>query len=649
MTRAEAPEGQNTGRYRTLRGPLHVLVQILKVGLPVYGVLYVLQVFTVLDVFIYSGTHNAIFLAVILTLVFLLVPASNKAPRDRVPWYDWLLIVISLAGCLYLAVNYERILMYGGADITVVEVILGLATVGVLVEAARRTTGWAMVLVALFFLVHGKFAYLFPGPLHAHEFSWQRLTNYIYLSDQGVFGSVLGIAATTIMVFVLFGGFLSATGGAKFFLDFALALMGHVRGGAAKVAIVGSALLGTITGSPVANVGIMGSITIPLMKSIGYRPEFAGAVEAVASTGGSVMPPVMGAVAFIMADLGGFGYAKVVLVAIIPAILYYLALYFQVDFEAAKYHLVGLPRKELPSLSHTLRQGWLNLVPLVVLVVLLVGLKYEPIRAVIYSLAVLIGLSMIKKETRLTWSRLLEALESTSIGLLDVGALTALAGVIIGSITLTGLGLNISRILIELSGGSLVMLTIITAVACYILGMGVSSVVSYILLATLVAPAMVQSGVPAIVAHFFIFYMGLSTFITPPYAIAAFVASGIAGASAWKVGFNAMRLGIVTYLVPVITIFNPALLLVGTPGEIVLATTTALVSVVFLAAGIEGYLFRRANIFQRIMFIAGGLLLFIPGAATDIPGLVILALSLLWHWRLRDDDSPGALPKTDSV
>lgn len=453
--------------------------------------------------------------------------------------------------------------------------------------------------------------------------------NYVYLSDQGIFGTVLNMASTIILGFLVFGSFLSISGGARFFLDLASALMGHVRGGAAKVAVIASALVGTMTGSPAANVLITGTVTIPLMKSIGYKPSFAGAVEVVASSGGSIMPPVMGIVAFVMADLSGFGYAKIATVAIIPAILYFLAVYAQVDFEAVKLGMAGLPREQLPSLKATLKNGWQFLCPLVLFFILLVGLKYDPIQALIYSLLLLVGVSMIRPETRLNWAKVLTALQESTFSMIDLGVLCAVAGIMIGSITLTGLGLNLSRILLELSGGSLLILVLITAAACYAMGMGISMVVSYVLLAAMVVPAMIQAGVPALAAHFFILYMGVSTFFTPPYAIAAFAAAPLAGDSAFRIAFQAMRLGIVAYLVPIVIIFNPVLLLMGTPGEILYATATAAVGTYFLAAGIEGYLRRSMLWWHRVLSIGGGVLLFVPGSRTDVVGFLLIVLLLL--------------------
>lgn len=634
MAKTEYME-QETSRYRHYGGPLGKVARILAVVLPIYGLLYILDIFTDIGIFIYSGSHNAIFLSFVLALVFILVPATSGAPRDRMPWYDIVLLGAGLIGTFYLALNYERVLMHGGASITTGEIIIGLVTILILGEALRRTIGWPMIIIAAFFMVHAKLAYLFPGPLHGPNFTWGRLMSFIYLSDQGIFGTVLGIASTTILVFLVFGSFLSVSGASRFFLDLAMALMGHLRGGPAKVSIIGSALLGTLTGSPVANVGITGTITIPLMKSSGYRPEFAGAVETVASTGGAIMPPVMGAVAFIMADLSGLGYAKIATAAAIPAILYFWSLYSQVDFEAVKLGLAGLPREQLPSLPATLRQGWPFLLPLVLLVILLIGFQYDPIKAVIFSLVLLIGLSMLRPETRLSWSKAVNALQGASYGMLDMGVLCAVAGIIIGSVTLTGLGINLSRILIDFSGGSLLILTLLTAAACYVLGMGVSAVVSYVLLAALVVPAMIQAGTPDLVAHFFVFYMGLSTFITPPYAIAAFVAASIAGASAFRIGFQAMRLGIVCYLVPLVIVFNPVLMLLGSPGEIALASITAATGVYFLAAGIEGYLLRPASWWERILFLAGGVLMFIPGLSTDVPGLLLLVVGTGWQWLSR--------------
>jgi len=625
-------EEEEPKRHRKLSGATGWVAQVIAIALPVYSFLYIMNLLTPVGLFIYSGSHNAIFLATVLTLVFLLVPATKSAPRKRVPWYDFLLIGMSLSGVVYIAFAYEALLLAGGVRITPIQQILALFTIIAVMEAVRRTVGWVMIIIVLFFLVHAKFTYLFPGILHGPQFSTARVLNYLYLSNQGIFGMVLGIATTIIVSFMIFGAFLDASGAGNTFIKLALGLLGHVRGGAAKVAVVGSALFGTVTGSPIAEIGVVGSFTIPLMKRIGYSPVFAGAAEAAAACGGVIDPPVMGAVAFVMADFTGIGYGKIAVAAILPAILYYLSLFFQLDLRAAATGLVGLPKAELPKVREALKESWILGVPLAVLVIWMMVLDEEPTTSVFIALGALILLTMFSSRNRITLSKAVKSLEKAGVSMIDITPICALAGVIVGSITLTGLGINLSGLLVTLAGGSLLFLSILTAVAIYIMGMGVAAIASYILMAVLVAPAMVQMGVPVLVAHFFIFYVGVSMFITPPYAPAAYVAAAMAGANPMRVGFQAMRLAIVAYLVPFVSIFQPALLWQGTALEIGIAAVTATIAVYALSVGFEGFCLTHLSWLERGVWLAGGFLLFVPSIALVGPGLLLFCIGFSVQW-----------------
>lgn len=619
-------EEEETKRRRKLSGPMGWVVRVLAIALPVYSFLYIMNFLTPLGLFIYSGTHNAIFLAAVLTILYLLVPATRSAPRNRVPWYDFIFIGMGLVGIIYIAIAYEDLLVAGGVGITPAQQILGLFTIIVIMEAVRRTMGWAMIIIVLFFLIHAKFTYLFPGILHGPKFSSARVLNYLYLSNQGIFGMVLGIASTIIVSFMIFGAFLDVSGAGNTFMKVALALLGHVRGGAAKVAVLGSALFGTVTGSPIAEIGVVGSFTIPLMKRIGYSPVFAGAAEAAAACGGVIDPPVMGAVAFVMADFTGIGYGKIAVAAILPAILYYLSIFFQLDLRAAATGLTGLPKAELPSVKEALKESWLLFIPIAVLVIWMMVLNEEPTTSVYIALGALILLTLFNPGKRLTLAKVIKSLENAGTSMIDITPICALAGLIVGSITLTGLGINLSSLLVTLSGGSLLFLSILTAVAIYIMGMGIAVIATYILMAILVAPAMVQMGVPILVAHFFIFYIGVSMFITPPYAPAAYVAAAVAGADPMRVGYQAMRLAIVAYLVPFISIFQPALLWIGTPFQVVVATVSGIIAIYCLSVGFEGYCLTFLRWPERFIWLAGGFLLFVPHVNTIIPGLALIGI-----------------------
>ncbi len=504
--------------------------------------------------------------------------------------------------------------------------------------------GWAMIIIVLFFLIHAKFTYLFPGALHGPVFSWARVFNYIYLSNQGIFGVVLGVATTIIIGFMTFGAFLDVSGAGNTFMKLALALLGHVRGGAAKVAVVGSAMFGTVTGSPLAEIGVIGNFSIPLMKRIGYNPTFAAAAEAAAACGGVIDPPVMGAVAFVMADFTGIGYGKIAIAAILPAILYYLSLYFQLDLRAAATGLVGLPKAELPKLREALKESWVLFLPLAVLIIWLMVYQEEPTTSVFIALGVLMIMGFLNPRNRLTLSKVVKSLESAGTSMIDITPICALAGIIVGSITLTGLGINLSSYLVSLSGGNLLLLSLLTGAAIYIMGMGISAIATYILMAVLVAPAMVQMGVPVLVSHFFIFYIGVSMFITPPYAPAAYVAAAVAGADPMRVGYQAMKLAIVAYLVLFVSIYQPALLMEGTALEVVVAAVTAIIAVYCLSVGFEGYCLTFLKWPERFFWLAGGFLLFVPSIRLIAPGLLLVAIGLAIQW-VKRKRTMNLLPK----
>lgn len=607
--------------YRKPRGLLGLVASIIATLLPIYCFLFIMDLLTPLGLFVYSGTYNATFLSAMLVLIFLLVPASSAAPKDRVPWYDLCLAALAIIGNVYIAVKYESVIVNGGFDITTTQIVLGFFTILTLFEAVRRTLGWPMIIIAVAFLIHAKYAYLFSGMLGGPEFSWTRVMTYVYLSNQGIYGPVLNITSTMIIAFITLGGFLLMSGVGEVFLNTALALLGRVRGGAGKVAVAASGLLGTLTGSPMAEIGVVGTITIPLMKRIGYSPVFAAAVESTAACGGVIMPPVMGAVALVMADFTGIGYGRICLAAIVPATLYYLSLFFQLDLRAASTGLKGLPKSELPTLKDTIgNYNWVLCIPLVFMVVLMMVLMWEPTVAAYWSTGLLILICLIRRRNRLTIRKILKALENSSFSMFEITPITAVAGIIVGSITLTGLGLNLSTFLVTMAGGNLFFLAVLTGVAIYVMGMGVSAIATYILMAVLVAPAMTQVGVEPLVAHFFIFYVGVSMFITPPFAPAAYMAGTLAGADPFKVGFAAMRLAIVAYLVPFISIFQPALLGVGPIFEIVVAIITSIFAVYALSVGIEGYCFARIRLYERIAWLICGSLLFVPSTSLAIPG-----------------------------
>ncbi|MFH1003254.1 MAG: TRAP transporter fused permease subunit, partial [Chloroflexota bacterium] len=607
------------------------LIRTLAIVANMFFILYLAGAFAYFNIFLMPIAYNALFLAVVLTLTFLLTPARKGTPRPRLPWYDLLLILGSLASCAYIFVNALELSFFGKITATPLEIALGAIILVALAEAVRRSFGWAMLVVTIAFLAYAKFGYLISGPFHVHYSNWSVLTADIYLSRASLFGGLTSLASTIIIAFITFGVFFIIAGGGEFFLNIALALGGRMRGGPAKAAIIGSALFGTISGSGAANVVVTGSITIPLMKRTGYKAYYAGAIEAIASTGGQITPPIMGATAFIMADLLAVPYSTIALMAALPAVLYFLSLYVQVDLHAAKHGLKGLPREQLPSLKENLKGGWELALPFVVLVFFLFVIRYTAVTSAIYTIVALVIISQFRKAHRINLKRFLNGFEGGLRASLDVTTIIALAAVIMTVLTVTGLGPKLSSGLVTIFGGNAILLITAAGIACYILGMGVSLTASYVLVSVLVAPALVKLGIPLLVTHFFILYIVTSTMFTPPYCPASFVAAGIAKAHPFRIGFQAMRLGIVCFLVPVIIVFNPALLLIGKPFEVVIASLTAIVGIFGLSAGIEGYLFSNMNWGQRLLFFIGGGVMVVPGLITDAAGLGILALAILWQ------------------
>ena len=610
------------------------MVKLIGSGMCLTCLLYAAGVFAYFNIYFFSTQFNAIFLAAVLVLVFLLVPASKDAKsKDRLPWYDIFFAGASLAGCLYIAIN--AVALAGAIKLTAtpLEIVLGLITVVLILEAVRRILGWPMVVIGLIFFLYIKFGYLVPGAFGSYPENWAMVLADVYISTQGIFGHILDIARSIVITFIVFGIFFIRVGGGKFFMNVALSLTGSRRGGPAKAAVLGSALFGTISGSPVANVVVTGSITIPMMKRVGYEPHFAGAVESVASTGGNIMPPIMGVVAFIMATMINVPYTTIAIAATLPAILYFFAVYMQVDLHAAKAGIRGLPRYQLPKLALEFKSNWELMIPLVVLVMLIFVLRLPLAMSGAYTILALLLVSLFRKQHRLGIKDFIECLEDGFRSALSVSVLMALAGIILAALVVTGLGPRISAGLVALAGNNLLLLVLLTAVACYVMGMGVSILGSYILLAALVGPALVSFGIPVMAAHFFILYMITSGFFTPPLCPVAFVAAPIAGATPFRIGFTAMRLGIVAFLVPFIIVYNPALILVGELGDIIVAALTALIGVFALSVGLEGYLFRRINLLQRLFLLGSSIFMIIPGTLTDSIGASIIAMIIAWHWR----------------
>jgi TRAP transporter 4TM/12TM fusion protein len=464
-----------------------------------------------------------------------------------------------------------------------------------------------------------------------------RMADLLYVFPHGFYGRLMTLFTTLIAAFLAFGAFLQVSRAGDFLTATAHALMGRFRGGPAKVAELASSFFGSINGSGIANVALTGPVTIPLMVRVGYKPYFAAAVEAVASNGGQIMPPVLGIAAFIMMDFLEVSYLTIIKATLIPAILYYVALFLMLDFEAARTGLTGLPREELPLLRNILRSGWLYLVPIAVLVILIAGFSYTPETACIYSLVLVIVVTWFMKGKRMGLRELADALEKTGGAMPSLGVVIAMVSILVASLDVTGLGVRVTGGLVELAGGNLLFLLSLTAVAAMILGMGMPASGVYIIVAILLAPSLVQIGVEPLVAHMFVWYYGLTAMLTPPVCLTAFVAASIAGSPFMKTGWLAMRLGIVIFIVPFMFVYSPELIMIGAPGEVALQVTTALIGVVFLSAGIVGYLFKPVGRFGRAVFLGAGLTMIIPGLGTDIIGFAGGSLMTLWQLVGRSD------------
>jgi TRAP transporter 4TM/12TM fusion protein len=576
--------------------------------------------------------QRSIHLCFALVLIFLHFPAGERSSRAKVPFADWGFILFSVISCLYITINWEEMSeAIRIAEPNSVDIVLGIVATLLVLEATRRTSGMAMPLVAICFILYGFVGPYMPGILNHPGIPLSQFIGMNYLFTEGIFGVPLGVSATFVIIFIIFGAFLEESGGGKFFIDMACSLFGAVRGGPAKIAIISSGFFGTISGSAVANVVGTGTFTIPMMKRIGYQPHFAGAVEAVASTGGMIMPPVMGAAAFVMAEILGISYVSVCMAAAIPAILYYFSLFVFIDLEAARTGLRGIPKDEKPKIRQVFRDGGHLLVPPVLLVYLLAFVQWSAIKAGFYAVVATVVCAMLRKSTRFDGKKLKVALRKGATGALQVAAVCACAGIVISIVSITGLGLTFSTVLIQLAHGNLFLLLVLTMMASLILGMGLPATPCYIILAVLAAPAIVEMGLSPMAAHLFVFYFGCISAITPPVAVAAYAGAAIAAANPMRTGYTAWRLGLAAFIVPFMFIYGPPLIMVGPVWEIILASITALVGVALLAAAIQGFILSRLKIIERVILFTAALLLIKPGWITDVIGIVMAAIIGVIH------------------
>src|SRR5438093_993637 len=536
-------------KFRSLGGAARAVEGVVLVGVTVAGAFWALGLQYHLPVPLFNEQYLGLFMGLCLARVFIVVKAYPAAPHDRVRWYDWIAAAAGLGVGLYITVLYPSI-SYTLASLSWDRLLPAMVALALILEATRRIAGWALMWIALACVLYAKFGWLLPGPLYAKGSSWGRIAVYLYLDSSGILGIPLGVTASIVVAYIFFGQALTAVRGDAFLTGFAMSVMGRYRGGAAKMAVVSSSLYGTVSGSAVANVVVDGAITIPMMKRSGYPPHLAAAIEAVASNGGQIMPPVMGAAAFLIAEYLSIPYGEVALAALIPACLYYLALFVQVDLEAAKNGIVGLPRAELPEVGSVMRRGWVFLIPLLVLLYTLMIDRWEAGKAGMLAVATTFVVGALQTETRPTWRGLLEAIEGTGRTMLDLVAITSLAGIVIGAFQLSGLTSKLPLLLVSMAGGNVFLLLVLTAIVSIFLGMSLPTTVVYVTLAVLVGPALVELGIVPLAAHLFLFYFGMLSLITPPDCLATYAAAAIARSDFWKTGWAGMRLGIVAYTVP---------------------------------------------------------------------------------------------------
>ncbi|MFH1123030.1 MAG: TRAP transporter fused permease subunit [Pseudomonadota bacterium] len=628
-------------RYRELKGVWRKIEQIVLTTLVLLGALFILDVQFYLGWTVYKEQYLGFFLGLVIVSTFLIVPPSKRSSRTSIPIYDIVFAALGLAVGIYIATFYPKIVNEMG-KITTIQVLIGLVALLLVLEASRRLTGWALLIMALLFFIYALFTDQFPGVLFGKATRWDRLINYCYLDSSALLGLPLAISSTIALAFIFFGNTLFATGGGKFLTDFAMATLGRFRGGPAKVAVLASTLFGTLSGVATANVYITGVITIPMMKRVGYKPHVASAIEAVASTGGILMPPVMGIVAFLMADFLGIPFYEIAIAALIPALIYYTVVLVQVDLEAAKENLRGLSRSDLPSLKDALRRSWTFVVPVVVLVYTLFELHFQPEKAAMSGFFSVWIISFLNRKTRMGLRKFLNVVETTGRSVLDIGVMTAIAGVIIGIIFLSGLGFRLSMSLVNLSGGNPLMVLPLAAMASVILGMGMPPAVVYILLAVLIGPAITELGIPSLAAHLFLLYFSTLSMITPPVCLSSFAAANIGAASPLKTGFTSVRLGIAAYFLPFIFVFSPGLLLAGPAKDIALASLTTVVGSIFLAIAFVGFFFQRISLPGRLLVAIAAIgLMFPAGSPVAFRGLInwggaaILALFVFLQWRIK--------------
>lgn len=569
------------------------------------------------------------FMALIILMGFLIYPARKGDNRENyMPWYDIVMMILGTGAFLYYTFHANAIILQG-TRFQPYQIVIGIIGILALVEVTRRCVGVPILCVAFFFVVYA----LSFGLTNPEFFGRVRyFVRNLFYTKEGIFSTPVNVCSKYIVVFIIFGAFLERTGISNFFIQLANCVAGRFSGGPAKVSVISSALCGMVSGSSVGNTVTTGSVTIPMMKKTGYKAEFAGAVEAAASTGGQIMPPIMGAAAFLMADFIGVPYSSILSRAILPAILYFAGIFITVHLEAKRLGLSGIPKEELPKFKLLVRKIYL-LLPLVMLVVWVSGNYMTMQRAASFAIVLSIVVSLFDKENRITLPKFFDALEAGGKSTITVATACGVAGIISGSITMTGLANELINGIIAVSNNHLIIALFLTMLCCIVLGMGVPTTANYCIMAATCAPILIRMGVPALAAHFFVFYFGIVADITPPVALAAYAGSAIAKANPMKTAFNASRLAIAVFIVPYVFCFSPALLMIDTNAmEVIRIVITSFIGIFGVAAGLEGYLKKEMNPLQRILFVVAGLMLIFPSWITDIVGIVLITAVIVWQY-----------------
>lgn len=617
-------------RYRRFKDWKKYLIIIISVAFCLF------QLYSILSGKITAQVVRATHLAFVMALAYLLFPMKKDMPKDKLPWYDVIIAIVGACSWLYITINFDSLIRRAGIYNTT-DIIIGIIGILILFEACRRIVGMPILIISLVFIVYALFGAYAPGFLNHRGYSIQRLVSHLYYNTEGIMGTPIGASATFIFLFIFFGALLDKTGIGQFFIDICNAIAGSYDGGPAKVAVLTSAMFGTVSGSSVSNTVGTGSFTIPMMKSLGYRPEFAGAVEASASTGGQLMPPIMGAASFLMAESLGIPYKEVAKAAIIPAILYFTGIFIMVHLEAKKTGLKGLSKDSLPKIGELLMKKGYLVIPLATIIYFFVLGKtaiYAGLMGIIAAGLVAIVNSIVdiilKRERSFTFNDLIDVFVNGARNIISVAVACAMAGIIIGVITLTGLGLKIGAGLISISGGISILLLMLTMVSSIILGMGVPTTANYLITSTIAAGAIIGLGFEPLAAHMFVFYFGIIADVTPPVALAAMAGAAIAKSDPLKTGFEATKLSIGAFIIPYMFVFNTQILMINTTFiEVVPILITSLIGMFGVSAGLEGYVFRKCNFIERILFIAAGLLSIIPEIYTDIIGIGLIAVLVI--------------------